>query len=186
MSLVTDDLARSEMSDASRLSDSPELKELEQKSDSSSGSQSSVSVPASCHAKTFLEIVYGDFCAVRDAGQECGEGGDDEQEREVTAITRRIVCIEKSIQIHNMQNLRTSSGDLRQHDVPAVHIFNSSQLLSHLGSRSNSSIFGRCTVVLFYAPWCTFCVRLAPQYNALARVFPTLDVVAIDAYQFSR
>lgn len=131
------------------------------------------SVTVSCHAKTFLETVYGDFCAVRSTGQELDDDDDDERYRGITSVTRRIVCVEKT-------NYHTSGN------AATVQLFNSSQLLSHLGSRANSSIFGRCTVVLFYAPWCTFCVRLAAQYNALARAFPTLDVVAIDAYHFSR
>jgi len=147
-----------------------------QKLDASVADRAAVSPPASCHAKTFLETVYGDFCAVRSSGQ-VFDDGDSEHDREFMIVTRRIVCVEKT---HH----HTSSS--AQHTAVSVQLFNSSYLLSHLGSRGNSSIFGRCTVVLFYAPWCTFCARLAPHYNALARAFPTLDVVAIDAYHFSR
>lgn len=154
------------------------MTELRWKVVSSGTGQPAVSVPASCHAKTFLETVYNDFCAVRDSSQELVDE-DDENDRQVTSVTRRIVCAEKTLQ--HQQTLTNV-----QQDVATVQMFNSSQLLSHLGSRANSSIFGRCTVVLFYAPWCTFCVRLSAHYNALARAFPTLDVVAIDAYHFSR
>jgi len=171
LSPIANSLTDSEVSGDSVVSEMPTLTELRQKVDLSGTGQPAVSLPASCHAKTFLELVYGDFCAVRDGSQEFDDEDDDENDREVTSVTRRIVCVEKTA-----QHQHTSS----------VRLFNSSQLLSHLGSRANSSIFGRCTVVLFYAPWCTFCVRLAPHYNALARAFPTLDVVAIDAYQFSR
>jgi len=140
--------------------------------------QPALAIPASCHAKTFLETVYGNFCTVR-SGSQVLDDGDEEQDQEVTGVTRRIVCVEKTA-----QHLQTSTNT--QQNVAVVQLFNTSQLLSHLGSRANSSIFGRCTVVLFYAPWCMFSVRLAPHYNALARAFPTLDVVAIDAYHFSR
>lgn len=167
---IANSLTDSEVSGDSLVSEVPTVTELRQKVDLSGTGQPTVSLPVSCRAKTFLEMVYGDFCAVRNGSQEFDDEDDDEDDREVTSVTRRIVCVEKTAHQH----------------TSTVQLFNSSQLLSHLGSRANSSIFGRCTVVLFYAPWCAFCVRLAPHYNALARAFPTLDVVAIDAYQFSR
>jgi len=166
VSVVANNLTNGEASNTSLAS--TETRQV----DVSGAHRSAVSRPASCHAKTFLETVYGDFCAVRGSSR-WFDDDDSERDREVTIVTRRIVCVEKT---HH----QTSSS------AASVQLFNSSRLLSHLGSRGNSSIFGRCTVVLFYAPWCTFCVRLAPHYNALARAFPTLDVVAIDAYHFSR
>lgn len=173
MSTGADNLKDSHVSDVfSKTTKSRENADL------SDADRPAVSTPASCHAKTFLEAVYGNFCAARDGSQEL-EDEDGEHDSEVTVVTRRIVCVEKTVSRHH-----TSSSV--QQNVATVQLFNSSHLLSHLGSRSNSSVFGRCTVVLFYAPWCMFCVRLAPHYNALARAFPTLDVVAIDAYQFSR
>ena len=91
---------------------------------------------------------------------------------------------------------------------PVVRLLNSSDLLHHLGASGsppehhqggpargggvNASVPvlvaqpGRCTVVLFYASWCRFSAQMAPHYNALARAFPSLDVVAIDAYHFSQ
>ena len=66
----------------------------------------------------------------------------------------------------------------------AVQLMNSTELLSRLGNRNDTH--QTCAVVLFYAPWCVFCSRVAPHYNALARAFPQLDVLAIDAVHFSR
>ena len=168
VSTVVNNLKDGEVSDAfSKATKSKEKTDL-----------SNADRPASCHAKTFLEAVYGNFCAVRDGSQELDDE-DSERDSEATVVPRRIVCVEKTVS-------RQHASSNVQNNVAMVQLFNSSHLLSHLGSRSNSSVFGRCTVVLFYAPWCMFCVRLAPHYNALARAFPTLDVVAIDAYQFSR
>ena len=65
-----------------------------------------------------------------------------------------------------------------------VQIVNSTGLLQHLGAKNESD--GRCAVVLFYAPWCMFCAKVAPHYNALARAFPQLDILAIDAIHFSK
>jgi len=41
-----------------------------------------------------------------------------------------------------------------------------------------------CTVVLFHAPWCPFCAKAAPHYNALPRAYPPLRVVAIDTQKW--
>jgi len=172
-SLVANNLTNS----SELVQDTAMLTELVQKVDLSSTSQLASTTPLSCHTKTFLETVYGDFCALRDSNEETDDDEDTERDKESSSITRRIVCVEKTLLYHH--------ADV-QHNAATVQLFNSSQLLSHLGSRANSSILGRCSIVLFYAPWCTFCVRLAPHYNALARAFPTLDIIAIDAYHFSR
>lgn len=178
MPLVANNITNGNVTDDLLLHETT-LTELRQKDDLHGASQLAVTTPLSCHAKTFLEIAYGDFCAARNGSQE-SDDDDDESDKDVTSVARRIVCVEKTLLRHH----HTPAS--AQHSVPTVQLFNSSQLLSHLGSRANSSILGRCSVVLFYAPWCTFCVRLAAHYNALARAFPTLDIVAIDAYHFSR
>jgi len=40
-------------------------------------------------------------------------------------------------------------------------------------------------VVKFYAPWCPFSTQLQPTYLALARAFPSLPVLSIDASKFT-
>lgn len=65
-----------------------------------------------------------------------------------------------------------------------VKIVTSAELVQMLGPKNESR--GYCAVVMFYAPWCVFCARVAPHYNALARAFPQLDVLAIDAMHFSK
>ncbi|XP_059156799.1 thioredoxin domain-containing protein 15-like [Physella acuta] len=65
-----------------------------------------------------------------------------------------------------------------------VKIVNSTELLEILNFSKNQKI-STCVLVLFYAPWCHFCARTAPHYNALARAFPQLDVLAVDTSHFS-
>lgn len=48
---------------------------------------------------------------------------------------------------------------------------------------ANSS---ECSVVLFFTAWCQFSARLAPHFNALPRVFPSMHFLALDASQHSR
>ena len=75
----------------------------------------------------------------------------------------------------------------RNYTGPAlVQIVNSTVLLERLGNKSEPTVVSYCAVVMFYTPWCPFCARVAPTYNALARAFPSLDVFAIDALTFSK
>lgn len=67
---------------------------------------------------------------------------------------------------------------------PEVTILNSTELMDRLGSKNESN--NHCALVLFYAPWCVFSAKAAPHFNALARVFPQLDVFAINAAHFSK
>ena len=82
--------------------------------------------------------------------------------------------------IHCIPHNRTYSDE----ETAQVKIVNSTQLLELLSVKNDSQ--GNCAVVLFYAPWCFFCSEVAPHYNALARAFPQLDILAIDAIHFSK
>ncbi|XP_034746097.1 thioredoxin domain-containing protein 15 [Etheostoma cragini] len=42
-----------------------------------------------------------------------------------------------------------------------------------------------CSVVLFFTAWCQFSASLAPHFNALPRVFPSMHFLALDASQHS-
>ncbi|XP_071106492.1 thioredoxin domain-containing protein 15-like [Haliotis cracherodii] len=65
-----------------------------------------------------------------------------------------------------------------------VRLVNSSTLLEVLSFDKNRTT-GDCVLVMFYAPWCQFCAKTAPHYNALARAYPQLEVLAVDAVHFS-
>lgn len=66
----------------------------------------------------------------------------------------------------------------------SVMIVNNTQLLSIL-SFDNNNTEGDCVLVLFLVPYCRFCAAMAPSFNALARVYPQLNIIAVDAAQFS-
>lgn len=67
----------------------------------------------------------------------------------------------------------------------SVMIVNNTQLLSIL-SFDNNNTEGDCVLVLFFVPYCRFCADMAPSFNALVRVYPQLNVIAVDAAQFSK
>ncbi|XP_056141265.1 thioredoxin domain-containing protein 15 [Lampris incognitus] len=62
-----------------------------------------------------------------------------------------------------------------------VMVLNASQdLMEFLNANSTE-----CSVVLFFTTWCQFSARLAPHFNALPRVFPSIHFLALDASQHS-
>ncbi|XP_029375142.1 thioredoxin domain-containing protein 15 [Echeneis naucrates] len=66
-------------------------------------------------------------------------------------------------------------------DSFAVHVLNASQdLMEFLNANSTE-----CSVVLFFTTWCQFSASLAPHFNALPRVFPSMHFLALDASQHS-
>ncbi|XP_029925291.1 thioredoxin domain-containing protein 15 [Myripristis murdjan] len=66
-------------------------------------------------------------------------------------------------------------------DKFTVQVLNASQdLMEFLNANSTE-----CSVVLFFTTWCQFSANLAPHFNALPRVFPSMHFLALDASQHS-
>jgi len=89
--------------------------------------------------------------------------------------TNSSISSNKSIDL-NMP-IKCNMKNLTVEEVSTVKIVNGSAL-SNLLSNSDAN---DCFVVMFYLPWCQFCAKLAPQYNALSRHFTYTNVLAIDA-----
>lgn len=51
---------------------------------------------------------------------------------------------------------------------------------------NNGKTNSTCVLVLFYARWCLFSSQTAPHFNALARYFSDIKIVAIDASKYQR
>lgn len=67
-----------------------------------------------------------------------------------------------------------------------VDVLNATSFLAKLNEQSNNNVTNRtmpavCSLVLFYASWCPFSAKAAPHYNALARLYPDLVLLAVDA-----
>lgn len=72
-----------------------------------------------------------------------------------------------------------------ENEVPKVLVTNSSMLLKYLTPPAASNVStNECVVVLFYSPQCVFSARMAPHYNALARVYPDIAFYAVDAMDY--
>ncbi|KAI4882283.1 hypothetical protein NFI96_027233 [Prochilodus magdalenae] len=90
----------------------------------------------------------------------------DEQNATETTKTYKVSCDKRSI---------TGAENF------TVHVLNASQdLMEFLNANSTE-----CTLVLFYTTWCQFSANLAPHFNALPRVFPSMHFLALDASQHS-
>lgn len=59
---------------------------------------------------------------------------------------------------------------------------NSNEKSSQEGKTNSTT----CVLVLFYARWCLFSSQAAPHFNALARYYPDIKIVAIDASKYQR
>ena len=60
-------------------------------------------------------------------------------------------------------------------DILSMILVNSTELMTHLGSHKA----GMCAVVLFYASWCPFSIKMALFYNALGRLYPDIPMFAV-------
>ncbi len=66
-----------------------------------------------------------------------------------------------------------------------VKVVNGSQFARLLSEQNNSNVTNRsmaaqCSLGFFYASWCPFSAAAAPHFNALPRLFPDLDMLAVD------
>lgn len=93
-----------------------------------------------------------------------------EQEVNKTDKKMKFKCISRNITLENATSI--------------VKIINNTRLLQMLNFDKNDTL-SDCVLVMFYAPWCRFCAKVAPSFNALARAFPDIDIVAVDAAYFS-
>ncbi|CAM4673158.1 unnamed protein product [Leuciscus chuanchicus] len=117
------------------------------------------------------ESVLGEPCAEEDQPEEARDTGETHSQNQSqnfteAAKTYKVTC-----------DLRNTSGI----QLFAVQVLNASQDLMELLNANGSE----CSLVLFYTPWCQFSASLAPHFNALPRVFPSMHFLALDASQHS-
>ncbi|XP_058613616.1 thioredoxin domain-containing protein 15 isoform X1 [Onychostoma macrolepis] len=116
------------------------------------------------------------------AGEACAEGRcETETEALLSAVTGET-------QSHNLtETAKTYKVSCDKRNISgterfSVQILNASQDLMELLNANSTE----CSLVLFYTTWCQFSANLAPHFNALPRVFPSMHFLALDASQHSR
>lgn len=72
---------------------------------------------------------------------------------------------------------------------PGVNVVNASECMRILELEPETDEHGssklHCALVLFFSRQCPFSIKMAPNYNALGRAFPGLDIMAVDVSQSS-
>ncbi|XP_072517882.1 thioredoxin domain-containing protein 15 [Salminus brasiliensis] len=111
------------------------------------------------------------------------EGSADEQPVETTAGAgvSALVDEQNSTEMAKTYKVSCDKRSITGLESFTVHVLNASQdLMEFLNANSTE-----CTLVLFYTTWCQFSANLAPHFNALPRVFPSMHFLALDASQHS-
>lgn len=68
------------------------------------------------------------------------------------------------------------------HDVKAVKSLPLWTLISF--SVSNASIPSECTLFMFYQHTCPFSAKAMAHFNAMGRLFPQMNIYAVDSVKF--
>ncbi|CAG9788895.1 unnamed protein product [Diatraea saccharalis] len=106
-------------------------------------------------------------------------------------VTSANITIENSTQTINETRKLVKCKDIVYEQIeefePSVEIINGSYLAKLL--QINPDITSRdveadCVLVLFFARACPFSAHAAPYYNALARSYPNVKMVALDALKY--
>jgi len=74
-------------------------------------------------------------------------------------------------------------------DFQPVRLVNGSYFLKLLSDQVDSEVVNRstpaqCSLVFFYASWCPFSAKAAAHFNAMPRLFPDLNMFAVDTYKY--
>ncbi|XP_015795012.1 thioredoxin domain-containing protein 15 [Tetranychus urticae] len=64
-------------------------------------------------------------------------------------------------------------------EVSGVEIVNAKRFLELVTPKGNEST---CVLALFYYPWCAFSAKSSRDFNAIGKLFPQLNVIALNAY----
>lgn len=116
------------------------------------------------------------------AGEACAEG---RCETETEALLSAVLHSDTG-ETQNLTDTKSYKVNCERRNIsgterPTVQILTASQDLMELLNASSTE----CSLVLFYTTWCQFSANLAPHFNTLPRVFPSMHFVALDASQHS-
>ncbi|XP_077361587.1 thioredoxin domain-containing protein 15 [Festucalex cinctus] len=118
-----------------------------------------------------------------DDGRECrAEEDSSETSQQVTLdMVHAHSAEEKIAEAAKTFKVNCEQRNVTDVDTLAVNVLNASQDLMEFLNVNGSE----CSMVLFFTAWCQFSAGLAPHFNALPRVFPAVQFLALDASQHS-
>ncbi|XP_061926170.1 thioredoxin domain-containing protein 15 [Entelurus aequoreus] len=116
---------------------------------------------------------------------ECAVVAEDEESAEafqqVTLDMVHAPAEDKNTEAAKTYKITCDKRNITAMDTFIVQVLNASQdLMDFLNANGTE-----CSVVLFFTAWCQFSASLAPHFNALPRLFPSMHFLALDASQHS-
>ncbi|XP_049876409.1 thioredoxin domain-containing protein 15 [Pectinophora gossypiella] len=105
-------------------------------------------------------------------------------------VTSANITAENATQAANETRKLVKCKDIVYEDIeiePSVEIINGSRLNKMLQIKpdiTSRDMEADCVLVLFYARACPFSAHAAPHFNALARSYPNVKMVALDALKY--
>ncbi|TNN23568.1 Thioredoxin domain-containing protein 15 [Liparis tanakae] len=121
----------------------------------------------------------------------------EEQNATETAKTYKVTCDRRNVtgidnfavQVLNASQPSSDDDVVDSHKPWAVWFYSSNEALCSSALEDLMEFLNangtECSVVLFFTAWCQFSASLAPHFNALPRVFPSMHFLALDASQHS-
>lgn len=106
--------------------------------------------------------------------------------------SRRVTCLVKEI-LHNdtLEPNETPSHEEKENEEKenstTITPMNATSFLSLLARQIDSNVTNRtqpaqCSLTFFYASWCPFSAAAAPHFKGLARLFPDIQMLAVDTH----
>lgn len=88
-----------------------------------------------------------------------------------------VVCRRKNVEEANIDEVR-----VQLHDRSGLVKY----FMSHNYTDPRVANPHHCAVILFYSTQCIYSMDMAPNYNALARAFPQIDILAVNTHEHPR
>ncbi|ODM95763.1 Thioredoxin domain-containing protein 15 [Orchesella cincta] len=170
----------------------------------------SLSLHVGCEVNNTNDVImevdwWKSMISYRNSSQLSSKKLQDERGSEITSLSRlfedpvavnkkkcpycrlRCATLRHSIQDELKYSVMNASSGL---PLPAVKIASSKELdyellRIELYNLRNVSAPAKCTLVIFYAPWCPWSAKAAPHLNAVSRAFKNIQFVGVDAYSSS-
>lgn len=98
--------------------------------------------------------------------------------------SRRVTCYMKAV----MSNDTLVPIEVSPEEEPVVTVLNGTSFLSLLANQVDSNVTNRtmpaqCSLTFFYASWCPFSAAAVPHFKGLARLFPDIQMLAVDTHK---
>ncbi|KAK2873206.1 hypothetical protein Q8A67_023103 [Cirrhinus molitorella] len=135
-----------------------------------------------------MEPLLGEACAEGQCEAEPEENSASEAAEQTEALLSAVVHTDtgETKNQNFTETAKTYKVNCDKRNITGIELFtvqvlNASQDLMELLNANSTE----CSLVLFYTTWCQFSASLAPHFNALPRVFPSMHFLALDAAQHS-